>query len=156
MRRRLRYRERSSFIVVSGKVMMSQYWCWQANSRLWMIGSSARTILLPTMGRKPVVLIVRDSVEWKSDEFVTLFGEEGYDTRDVNWESLSTAMDQREPFGVISIMSSRLMLTQRSRTWSLSLSNTVFKHQSQSLRTFEVSSSTIHLPILNSSRNLIS
>ena len=113
-------------------------------------------LLLPTMGLKPVVLIVRDSVEWKSDEFVTLFGEEGYDTRDVNWESLSTAMDQREPFGVISIMSSRLMLTQRSRTRSLSLSNTVFKHQSQSLRTFEVSSSTIHLPILNSSMNLIS
>lgn len=52
-----------------------------------------------------MVLIVRDSTEWKSDEHVTLFREEGYDTQDVNEETLSTAMDQRESFGVIGIVS---------------------------------------------------
>lgn len=60
---------------------------------------------LTSMARKPVVLIVRDSTEWKSDEFVTLFREEGYDTQDVNGETFSTAMDQRESFGVIGIVS---------------------------------------------------
>jgi len=56
------------------------------------------------MNQKPVVLIVRDSTEWKTNDFLTLFGEEGYDTRDVNEGSLSTPMDQREPFGVIGIV----------------------------------------------------
>lgn len=61
-------------------------------------------IRLTTMGRKPVVLIVKDATECNSDEFVTLFAEEGYDTQDINAESLSAATDQREPFGAIGIV----------------------------------------------------
>jgi hypothetical protein len=49
----------------------------------------------------PVLLIVRDPEEWPSDQFVTLFGEEGYETRDVNIELLPTAVNELKPFGVI-------------------------------------------------------
>jgi hypothetical protein len=54
------------------------------------------------MTRKPLLLIVRDPVEWPSNEFITLFEEEGYVTRDINAESLnSIAVDHREPYGAI-------------------------------------------------------
>jgi len=49
----------------------------------------------------PVLLIVRDPEEWQSDEFVTLFREEGYETRDVKAELLPTAVNELKPFGVI-------------------------------------------------------
>ena len=52
----------------------------------------------------PVLLIVRDPEEWPSDEFVTLFREEGYETRDVNAELLPTAVNELKPFGVIGDM----------------------------------------------------
>ena len=49
----------------------------------------------------PVLLIVRDPEEWPSEEFVTLFREEGYETRDVNAELLPIAVNELKPFGVI-------------------------------------------------------
>jgi hypothetical protein len=49
----------------------------------------------------PVLLIVRDAEDWPSDEFVTLFREEGYETRDVNAELLPTAVNEAKPFGLI-------------------------------------------------------
>ena len=45
---------------------------------------------LPSECNQPVLLIVRDQTEWPSDEFVTLFKEEGYDTRDIDASSTST------------------------------------------------------------------
>jgi hypothetical protein len=54
------------------------------------------------MTGKPLLLIVRDPVEWPSTEFITLFEEEGYVTRDISPESLnSITVDQREPYGAI-------------------------------------------------------
>jgi hypothetical protein len=51
---------------------------------------------------RPVLLIVRNPEEWGSNEFVTLFHEEGYDTRDVTVDPLSKAIYQiPQPFGVI-------------------------------------------------------
>ena len=49
----------------------------------------------------PILLIVRDPEEWPSDEFVTLFKDEGYETRDVNAELLPTAVNELKPFGMI-------------------------------------------------------
>jgi len=49
----------------------------------------------------PVLLIVRDPEEWRSNEFVILFREEGYETRDVNAELLPIAVNELKPFGVI-------------------------------------------------------
>lgn len=50
---------------------------------------------------KPVVLIVRDPTEWMSDDFLTLFAVEGYDTRDLTSESLPTALSLDRPFGAV-------------------------------------------------------
>ena len=40
------------------------------------------------MSSKPIVLIVRDKQQWPSDDFMTLFAEEGYETRDIGVSSL--------------------------------------------------------------------
>jgi hypothetical protein len=56
---------------------------------------------METQPQNPVILIVRDPKEWPSDEFATLFGEEGYNTRDVDTESPPTAVKELKPFGVI-------------------------------------------------------
>jgi hypothetical protein len=46
------------------------------------------------MSDKPIVLVVRDKQEWPSDDFMTLFAEEGYETRDVDMNSLSELVDK--------------------------------------------------------------
>ena len=50
---------------------------------------------------KPTVLIIRDKKEWPSDEFLTLFAEEGYDTLDADEHSLASCLGAGEPFGVM-------------------------------------------------------
>jgi hypothetical protein len=45
------------------------------------------------MSDKPIILVVRDKQEWPFDDFMTLFAEEGYETRDVDMSSLSELMD---------------------------------------------------------------
>jgi hypothetical protein len=55
------------------------------------------------MNKKTVVLVVRDGTEWTSEDLLTLFAEEGYETRDVDvtLEGWWTALDELKPFGAI-------------------------------------------------------
>jgi hypothetical protein len=53
------------------------------------------------MDKKPLLWIIRDRTEWPTNELVTLFAEEGYDTREINEDSLSKVIETGEPFGMI-------------------------------------------------------
>jgi hypothetical protein len=53
------------------------------------------------MDRKPLLWIIRDRSEWPTNEFVTLFAEEGYDAREINEESVSKVIETNDPFGMI-------------------------------------------------------
>jgi len=55
------------------------------------------------MNKKTVVLVVRDGTKWTSEELLTLFEEEGYETRDVDvrLEGWWAALDELKAFGAI-------------------------------------------------------
>lgn len=51
---------------------------------------------------KPQLWIIREKTEWPTNEFLTLFAEEGYETIDFDAKSISRAIEPDKPFGMIS------------------------------------------------------